>query len=60
MFDVTVGDGIVNRLGCALVVIEKMRGLERVEIAIERVVSILFSISGVKSMTLSVSGKPEL
>ena len=34
MFDVTVGDGIVNRLGCALVVIEKMRGLERVEIAI--------------------------
>ena len=25
MFDVTVGDGIVNRLGCALVVIERSR-----------------------------------
>ena len=40
MFSVAVGDGIVYRLCCALVVIEKIRGLDGEIISEESVVSV--------------------
>ena len=40
MLSVAVGDGIVNRLCCAFVVIEKIRGLDGEFLSIKSVVSV--------------------
>ena len=40
MLGVGVGDGIVNRLGCALVVVEKIRGLDGEFLSIKSFVSV--------------------
>ena len=40
MLGVGIGDGIVNRLGCALVVVEKIRRLDGKFLSIERIVTI--------------------
>ena len=40
MLGVGVDDGIVNRLGCALVVVEKIRGLDGEFLSIESIVTV--------------------
>ena len=42
VFGVAVGDGIVYRLCCALVVVEKIRGLDGEFLSIKSIISIFF------------------
>ena len=41
MLGVTVGDGVVNRLCCARVVVEEIKGPTRIRVAVESVVGVL-------------------